>query len=282
MHYLKRKLLLAPLMAISLFFVACHTSSQKKEAVAVTHKDSVGNQPAKAVDTVIHAAPLIRKITLKDLLAHFKADANFPFVVDSAYCVNVSKKDSLGTSEIKMLVQKWYSDTLVDIDSTSLKDFYKIDSIKSTGTYANWLDEEADQTQVLNSNAYALKKVILINGQVLLIWALQYSDGADPLYSVYNIYFTLLNNGKTGETFFLGYYTTGVDPPAYGQTVLAGKLTGDGKLELEKNQYIYEGDTNVAQVNHALYTYSISNGNISLVSEKVDATKNVKVKNTEE
>lgn len=262
------------LFATTLFFAGCNSAPEKSgQTTTVTNKDSVKSQPA---------TPQIPADNKPDpditaLMARFKANTTFPVIIDSAYCVNMNKGDSLGAKEVKMLTKKWFNDSLVIDAGDVLKDFYKIDSIKAKGAYEKWINGLSDYVQVVNSDAYALQRITLADGKTLLVWGLQYSDGADPLYNIANVYFTIADNNKIGETFLLGSCSNGADPPAFGQTVLAGKLMGDGSFTMEKHQFSYQGDTNIAQVDHALYKYAITNGTISLVSKKNDATMNVKV-----
>lgn len=241
-------------IAISSLLVSCNTNTSKENA----------NTNSTQADLKLPQAKVAEKADLSALLSHFKTNTKFPVIIDSTYISNSSKKDSLGTREVKMLTKKWFKDDLVS-DSGGMKDFYVVDSVKANDSYQQWLDSLKDYAmQPEVENAYGLQKITLADSTTLLVWSLSYSNEADPSYSNTNIYFTMVYKGSISETFLLGYNSVSADPPNADKTTLVGTLTKDGKLLLEKNDAAWDVDTTSAPgVSYSQYTYQISKGSIA-------------------
>lgn len=268
-------LILAALLAAS-----CNIGNDKGKA---GNKDSAEKTVITASEkTNINKPSVIlgHSVTMNELLTHFKISNDFPIVVDSAYMNNINKQDSLGTSEVKMLVKKWAKDSLLIYEEFGLSYFYMIDSLKAGNTYKQWLGNGGiDFSSPIRSNAYGLQKISLTDGTMLLVWALEYSDGCDPLYTDININCTIFYNSEIRKTFLLGYDDNAVDPPAARQVILSSVLTNDGKLTMEMNDRNYEDienrDTSTCELNHTHYEYLIKDGNILLKAKQQDATKDI-------
>jgi hypothetical protein len=101
---------------------------------------------------------------------------------------------------------------------------------------------------------------------------------ADPIYSITNIYFTILNNGTIGQTFLLGSSDTYADPPGDGYEIISGNLVSDEKLMMERKIYSEDLDSMKGELSQTHYEYLIANGNINLKNKKYYPVKEIKVK----
>jgi hypothetical protein len=212
------------------------------------------------------------------LLTHFKEYDKFPVVIDSVYICNIDhclqnyyqydmvidsafnanldKNDSLGDSDVRLLVKKWFSDSLVS--DNDMRDFYSIDSAKKLHVYEKWADTR-DIGMVEFASAYGLRKIKMNDSLTLLVWA--YSSctyQACPCFAGTSIYFTMLNGNTIGETFTIGDYSSGADVPNMMQAILAGKLDKDGKLVLDEKIFHEDSDSLKGTVEHTHYEYAIT------------------------
>lgn len=211
---------------------------------------------------------------MKNLLAHFPADKNFPVIIDSAYMAQVSKHDSLGAKDVKMLVKFWHTDDLLIVDSEQVIGFYGIDSMKAHHEFPGKYMEG----KPTNVTAYGLKKIEL-GDETLLVWALvSVQEEADPIYHVTTVYYTILNNNTILETFIMGRLMTGMDPPGEFTTIITGTLSPEGKLLLEEKEFSGDLDSHKGEIKQTHYEYSISRGSIRLKAKKQEPVKKIKLK----
>jgi len=262
--------------------MSCNISSQRKNISK--GQDSTKISLNTTNTDIIKVSPSSKTCSLENLLAHFKDNSKFPVIIDSTYLIKVAKHDSLGTSELKLLANKWIKDSLVNDSDYFMQNFYTIDSLKVNHLYDHWMEVGTESGHNLgdptHSNAYSLEKLKLSDGTILLVWVLEARDDADPLFNDIIIYFTTLYNNTIRETFKLGDYYSGVDPPAAGRTILSSILTADGRLIMEENAFETEDleDSSKGKSTIIHYEYSISNGNLTLI-KKEDKTKQSKFKN---
>jgi len=218
---------------------------------------------------------------LDELSAHFKTQNELPFSVDTTLLFRIVNCDSLGTNEVRQLNKNWFQHDLLSYSGTAydVSTFYKIDSIKASGTYAAWADSlEPGNTK--SSNAYAICKIEADSNTTLLIWALAtMSYEACPYSSSQAVYFSLVYRDSVTQTFLLGEYVSAGDPPVSMQRTLSGKMNKD--LTFELNVY-EEGDEDMDQpeinITREHYEFAIKDGKIGLVKEKKEAPVAVKRK----
>lgn len=232
-----------------LFFASCGTPKNETENNGSSGEDSVAKLPPVA--------------------AHFKTEKTLPCMVDTTLLLHVSTYDSLGTKEIKELTAHCSKLSIARGMEYDLAEFYKIDSVKTTGTYASWCDSlTIGNTKY--SNAYALSKTRADANTTLLLWALvQSSYEACPFSSVWDAYVTVIYKGEIKETFQLAEYASFGDPPVSSQREVKGTIDKD--LSITINVY-EENDEDMDQpeisVTRENYVFAIKEGQLSKVSEK--------------
>ncbi len=230
----------------------------------------------------IPMGPNAEILALEKTITHFKTKGAFPFVVDTVLLNKlnplydpVSGFDSLGTGEIKTLAINWFTNGEAAGTNYDIKEFYKIDSIKASGTYAAWC-EKLDIAQTKRSNAYAIQKMELDTNTLLLIWALTNSSyEACPYFSSQSIYFSIIYKGALSQTYYLGESSAYGDPPISTERIINGKLTADGVFELNSHQINDEDmDQPFIFVSDQYYKFAIKEGKIQLL--KMDQKENGK------
>jgi hypothetical protein len=241
-----------------------------------TNSNHATGNPADTTRQVVtpKLAPAIEK-----LLTHFKDNNNFPVVIDSAKVAGSNKGDSLGTNEVKLLAKKWVGDSLQQMIKYVLRDFYFIDSIKASGTFAKWA-QSLDIGMTKLANAYALQKIKLNDSTTVLLWALKTSSyEADPFSDVNTVYVTLLYNGIITETSILGQLSDSGDPPSMASGILKGTLTKEGKISIEESEEVDDIDSAKGEVARTHYDYVITSGKIIFKGLKGIGVTQVIVKN---
>jgi hypothetical protein len=215
---------------------------------------------------------------LKDLADKFKTVNALPYTVDTTLLFHIDNCDSLGGNEVKLLAQNIFRHALAGDAPYDLADLYKIDSLKAAGKYAAWCDSlEPGNTKT--ANAYALCK-LPADSCTLLAWALtKGSYEACPTFATYAVYFSVLKNDKITQTFILGEYVVGVDPPVGMERIVCGKMNKDLSFELNVHQ---EDDEDMDQPNIAVlnehYEFALKNGLVTNVKEQRGTPQMVKRK----
>ncbi len=255
------------LTSIAWLVIACNSGDKNKAAASTKAGDSAKGPVQPPLD------PKIEK-----LLVHFKDNLKFPVVIDSAFIAHVTKYDSLGANEVKMLALQWFKDKLTDDDKMDLVDFYKIDSIKAKHGFAKFADSlQPGDTKF--SNAYGLQKIKLKDSTLLLIWANSYASyEADPVSGGTNIYGTVLSGSDIGITYVLAESSSFADPPSGSETLLTDSITNDGKLFFRQTTIQDDYDSMQAQVYQSFYQYQISHGKMSFKSTKDGGNWKEKIK----
>lgn len=198
------------------------------------------NKPETDANTNTAAA---EETPLQKTMAHFKSNNTFPFVVDTAFLNKLNSMmqpvngfDSLGTAEVKVLDAKWHTTEANNVSYYDYREFYKIDSIKASGTYKAWC-EKLDIGQTKCSNAYAIQKMQLDSNTVLLVWAFTNSSyEACPYFTNQTINFTIVYKGSVSQTYYLGEYSSYGDPPVSSEITANGKLNADGSFSIDWHQ----------------------------------------------
>ena len=259
MKYFAYKALITTYL-LAVFFSACHSGSDK-QTVSEERKDTLS----------IHDE-IVRKV------ASSLQEEALPFTADSVLFFQLTKYDSLGEKDVKALAGRWFKHDLVSSIEYQLSEFYKIDSIKAAGHYAQWC-ETLDIGMTKFANAYAICKLKIDSNTLALVWATYISSyEACPSSTSYTIYFTLIYKGNTGESFMLGQYTAAADAPASMERTLTGKLVANGTFEMNAIETQRDADDSLieATVNKEQYSFAIQDGLIKLVTEKKDSPQIIK------
>jgi hypothetical protein len=210
------------------------------------------------------------------LAAKFPESNAFPFVADTVLAGR-KMTDSLNTAEVKLLAAKWFSHDLVREAGYSLDEFYKIDSVKATGTYAKWCDElEIGNTKY--SDVYPVNKLKLNNETWVLIWEHKSASyEACPYFSSTDFYFTIVYKGVIGESFRLAEFMSAGDPPVSTMRHVTGKLYQDGKVEINVDE-VNDEDMDAPEVESVKqqYVFAIADGKVAMKMEKKDEPKMIK------
>jgi hypothetical protein len=212
---------------------------------------------------------------MQDLLKHFKNDGRFPYVVDSAYMSKAEKFDSLNGPQVKMLIKKWFNDSLISDENHDLimQDFYTIDSLKAKHAYTQWC-QKLDIGMTKFAKVYALHRLKMNDSTNLLVWALETASyEADPNSARTSVYFTIWNGKEMGQTFILGESISFADPPQGSEVQYYGKLTADGKLVIDQSQLTEDFDSATGQLLTQKTVFQITGNNIK-------RTANIAGKNT--
>jgi len=220
-------------------------------------------------------------VTLETALKHFKDCTKFPVVMDSTVTNHLNKFDSLGGPEVRILAQHWLKDSLImnENHSAIMQEFYNIDSLKANHLYKKYCDSlQPGMTKF--GNAYALEKLTLTNGAILLVWAFVTSSyEADPNSGRTCIYFTQFDNNTIGQTFLLAEELTFADPPSGSLFTCYSKLTADGQMVMKEAQESDDYDAMQAQVDFSHAIYSIAPGSIRCILSKYDSSATRPIKN---
>jgi hypothetical protein len=257
------------IVTICLVFTACNTSQPQ------TENKTYENDFTKKTEIVFDTS-------LQKVIDLFKSSSSLPFVADTVLMNKEKMHDSLGTAEILILNAHWFKHDLISSAEYDLKYFYKIDSLKASKKYSEWI-QHLDIGMTKYSNAYALTKLQLDEHTLILIWALCNSSYEACPYSVSTtIYFTIIYNGKTSQSFMLGETGSYSDPPVAMELTTTGILNNDGKFSLKLNRMNEDMDEPTQEITNEKYEFSIVNGKINLVREKKDPPLKVKRKKEKE
>jgi len=220
-------------------------------------------------------------VTLKMVLAHFKDCKKLPLKIDSSVTNHLSKYDSLGGKEVRILARHWLKDSInmYENHDAIMQDFYTIDSLKAHHAYKKYCDSlQPGMTKY--GNAYALEKVTLTNDALLLVWAYVTSSyEADPNSGRTCVYFTLINDDTVGDTFVLAEEITFADPPSGSLFTCYSTLSDAGRLVMKETDESDDYDSMLAQIGYSHAIYNISPGSITRVSSAFDSTANRSIKN---
>jgi len=231
----------------------CGNDHPTKEKPSAEKKDSVVIDP------------------LQKAIALFK-EGSLPFMADTALMFRLRKFDSLGTNEMKAITKKWLSPDSVSSREYDMKEFFKIDSIKTASHYNAWC-ETLDVGMTKCANAYAINKIKLDENSWALVWALSTSSyEACPYSTRYAIYITTLYKGSLGETLLLGEYISAGDPPVAMERIMNGKINPDGKINIDFYEMNDEDMDSLpdVEITKARSTYEIKGGLLKILSEKKD------------
>jgi hypothetical protein len=219
---------------------------------------------------------------LQKTLEKFKVNNNFPIIADTslfnslnALMNPVKGYDSLGTNEVKTLAANWFTNGEEGGSDYEFREFYKIDSIKASGTWTKWC-EKLDIGQTKYSNAYALFKTVLDPNTTLAFWAFTNSSyEACPYFSGQTMQMSIIYKGVLSQTYFLGQSSGFGDPPVSSEIEAKGKLNADGTFMIDWHQVNDEDmDQPDIFVTDIHYEFVIKDGKIS--QTKADKKENVK------
>jgi len=214
---------------------------------------------------------------LQAVIDLFKTQNNLPFTADTSLLFAVPSCDSLGTNEIKMLDTLWFANDLAYSRDYDLREFYKIDSLKAAGKYAEWC-QKLDIGQRKFSTMHAVSKMKLDENTQILTWALNFcSYEACPYSSGQTIYFTVVYKGKVTQSFILAEYESAGDPPVVMERKVTGKLNTDGRFTMDVNQLNDEDmDQPLLEQVFEYYEFAIKEGKISLLKERKEVPLKIK------
>lgn len=230
-------------------FTSCNSSKQDKEK--------------ETNDSAVVAT----NVEMQKLMDLFKDQITLPLIVDSTFLAKEKFGDSLGTNELKLLTENRFKHELMDPLEYELDDFYKIDSIKTTGTYPQWCDK-LDIGMTKYANAYAAGKIELDPNTILLVWVLKIeSYEACPWSSGTAVYLTPIKNGVPVETFIAGENYGAGDAPVWMIRDVYSKLNTDGTLAMSWRQENDDADGTESEVEERKYTFSIKDGKWQSVKE---------------
>lgn len=220
-------------------------------------------------------SPKSENETLIKLSAIFKKELTLPLNIDSVFLAQEHLGDSLGTNEIKLLTINSFQTDSNNGMTYELGEFYKIDSIKASGTYAKWC-ETLDIGMTKHSNAYAIGKIVIDKNIPLLVWAFTHSSyEACPWSSGTSVFCTILNPNETGESFLLGESFGAGDAPVSMRRETYGTLNTNGSLTLNTKEVNDDADASESELTTENTEYLIKNGKVTLV--KKSAKQTVKV-----
>lgn len=227
-----------------------------------------GEAVLKDSSTIAQVSPLL------DL---FKTENSLPFSADTTLFYTIENCDSLGTREVKQLDKEWFMPDPTAERDYDLEQFYKIDSIKASGTYASWCDSlEPGNTK--SANAYAICKLKADEKTNILVWGLKVMSYEACPYAVTSlVYITILKDGAVTHSFALGEYFSAGDPPASLVRTRSGKINKD--LTITRDMYeIGDEDMDQPEVTETRehHEFVIKDGKISLT--KADKKPPVQVK----
>jgi hypothetical protein len=207
-------------------------------------------------------------IPVQKLITLFKNELTLPFAVDSGFLAKEKFGDSLGTGEVQLLTGNWFKHELVEPMEYEIKEFYKIDSIKVTGTYPSW-SEKLDIGMTKYANAYAIGKIKLTDNVELLVWAFKMSSyEACPWSSETSVYFTIIKYSAMGESFILGETFGTGDAPVWMTRDIYGTLDAAGTLDLKYKQINDDADGTETEVEEGRYTFAVKDGSIQLMKQE--------------
>ena len=217
---------------------------------------------------------------LQKLISLFRPGLSLPFNVDSALLAKEHYGDSIGSAQMKLLAANIIKhDRLGSLDY-ELDEFYKIDSIKATGTYTAWC-ETLDIAMTKFSKAEAIGKIKYNTETDLLVWMLQQSSyEACPWSDFKSVYVTTFSKNKIGNTAILGESYGAGDPPVSLRRNIYGTINKDGSIVLDWQEEHDDMDTSFSELEKRKYDLLIRDGNISVIKELKDEM--IKVPHSEE
>jgi hypothetical protein len=257
-----------PFISLLILATSCGSSKSGDE---VTATDS----------TTVDSANVELSPEIKDLADRFQFHDAPQLIADSLFIEGIEKTDSLDSKQVLLLAAKWFDHPISNENSYDIENFYKIDSIKKAGKYAEYVSN-LDIGMMKNANVYAVAQFKISEKTTVLIWALEYySYEACPYSNGTSLNFTLLNEGVLGESFVLGEVMSAGDPPVGMTREIYGKLEHDGKFSLELIETNWDGDEEVTtEIKTEHYKFEIAEGKIKMISEKKDKPK-VKIVNAD-
>jgi hypothetical protein len=222
------------------------------------------NSPATKTDGETDKDTTAKPLPLASL---FRSTLPLPLVIDSIFLMKQEFGDSIGTNEMKQLAANLLRPDESGGLEYELSDFYKIDSIKASGTYAAWC-ETLDIGMTKFSSAEALGKVKLNDNTDLLVWTLRQSSyEACPWSNLTSVYYTLVHNNTIGQTSLIGENFGAGDPPSSMHRDVYGKINADGSVVLDWREEHDDMDTTFSELEKRAYHLQIQDGKVALVKE---------------
>jgi hypothetical protein len=223
------------------------------------------NNPASLVPD---SASRTGNVTLKNVIDKFKTKSTLPFLADTTLLFKVNGFDSLGTNEVLVLDTNWFRKSTISKSDYDFNQFYKIDSIKASGTYAKWC-ETLNIGMSKFANAYALFKIEMDTRTTILVWAMSVSSyEACPFSVETNIYCTIVHKGFITQSFMLANHLSAGDPPSMGERTISGILNNDGTFKLDSYDVSEDLDEPFAEETREHYEFAIKDGKVSVVKEQ--------------
>jgi hypothetical protein len=263
-RYIEKK---HPLLAVVLFLLTvlltgCEQKS--KPAGATSSSDSVAGVPENNTSALLGA-----------LLPLFEP-ASLPFNADTAFIAQAYKNDSLTSAQLRLLINGWGQNKLVQTSAHFLNDFYEIDSVKALGKYQEWC-EKLDIGMTQDVKAYALKQLELNATTRILVWALVYhSYPACPHFAGTTVFYTVVYNGAPGQSFLLGEVMGGGDPPSSMESTITGLIGKEGHVELNKYELMDEDmDQPTVEVAESRFVMNIGAGTVDNIEEIATPVKKI-------
>jgi hypothetical protein len=263
--------LILPLLIVLLSSCGGNENENKNTKGTVTDTSLVKND-----DTVVYY-PLSDEV--KQLVALFDSVHSFPYHFDTTLINGANKKDSLGTSHIKLLAFKWNDHALNnDLDYT-LKQFYSIDSVKAKGAYEEWC-KTLDIGNTKFANAYAINRIYINPETFLLVWALSTSSyEACPYFSGTSIYVTPVFKGQLQPCMYVAESMSAGDPPVGMDRLVTGTVNAEGRFTLHVEE-THDEDMDAPKVEFTMEDYwlNLKDGIFVLEKEEKQKPKMVKRK----
>ncbi len=237
-----KTIVLVALAAITAAFASCKNQETKVS-------DSLKTKNADTSETVNEKMPVPLIYDMNKLNSKFPEVMVLPLNTDSvfeskSYIANSEEGGAiLHSLEVEFLSQNIvendiYREAYWDFDA-----FFKIDSIKSTGTYEAWV-EKGDIGMTLYSSAFPIAKLKTDENQTsMFLWAMTASTmDACPYADGTSIFLTSVKDGAVMFCTPVAISRSGGDAPYFSETILKTTISKDKVFKINYKS-VEGGDT---------------------------------------
>lgn len=214
---------------------------------------------------------------IQSLLASFPEKKDFPLVLDSTLIRKAEQGDSLPGKDVRFLSSRYHPHELFDFQNYTLKNYFEIDSLKTAGAYAEYV-EQLDIGMTKNANAHRLFYVSLNENSLLFFWEIDYHTyEACPYGSGIYLFMTHAFNGEIQETLCVALEDGGSDPPVAGGTNRYAVIDQSGTITINQQDVSDEDmDQPKVEVRKSFYRFAIKDAAVLLEKEELSSPEMVK------
>lgn len=229
--------------------------------------------------TITHVSDNIESIPKNpiadSLLNYFLVSTQLPISISPEKIDSLNLKVNLKTYEVKKMCGKFIENNLSKKSKYSIKQFYKIDSLKHRGSYKNWKNK-TEIGEIINAEAFAIYKIKTNENSYLLFWMLQESTAEACPYSwLKSVFVTVIYNNEINETILFAEHAGSGDAPVSYDKKITGSISKDLTFYLESVEELDE-DEPLVELTECNFNAKLDNGIFKFTNDGTKVIKKVK------